>query len=75
MGSSPLPAPPTAPRRDHAQTWHGATFVDPYFWLREKGAPEVEKYLEAENAYTEATTAHLKPFADALLPRQVAQRP
>jgi oligopeptidase B len=40
--------------------------VDHYHWLREKGAPEVEKYLEAENAYTEATTAHLKPFQEAL---------
>jgi oligopeptidase B len=40
--------------------------VDAYHWLREKGTPEVEKYLEAENAYTEATTAHLKPFQEAL---------
>jgi oligopeptidase B len=40
--------------------------VDPYYWLREKGTPEVERYLEAENAYTEAATAHLKPFREAL---------
>jgi oligopeptidase B len=40
--------------------------VDPYYWLREKGSPEVVKYLEAENAYLEATTTDLKPFADAL---------
>ena len=65
-GASPAPTPPVAPRKDHAQAWHGRTFVDPYHWLREKGTPEVEKYLEAENAYTEATTAHLKPFRDAL---------
>jgi oligopeptidase B len=66
MGSSPTPTPPVAPRKDHTQTWHGRTFVDPYFWLREKGAPEVVKYLEAENAYTEAMTADTAPFADAL---------
>ena len=64
--ASPAPTPPVAPRKDHAQAWHGRTFVDPYHWLREKGSPEVEKYLEAENAYTEATTAHLKPFREAL---------
>ena len=66
MGTSPAPTPPVAPRHDHAQVWHGRTFVDPYFWLREKGSPEVVGYLEAENAYTEATTADLGPFRDAL---------
>jgi oligopeptidase B len=40
--------------------------VDPFHWLREKGSPEVVRYLEAENAYTEAATADLKPFAEAL---------
>jgi len=65
-GASPAPTPPAAPRKDHTQIWHGRTFVDAYHWLREKGTPEVEKYLEAENAYTEATTAHLKPFQEAL---------
>ncbi len=65
-GARPAPTPPEAPRKDHAQVWHGRTFVDPYYWLREKGSPDVEKYLEAENAYTEATTGDLKPFADTL---------
>ena len=65
-GASPAPTPPVAPRKDHSQVWHGRTFVDPYYWLREKGSPEVVKYLEAENAYTEATTADLKPFREAL---------
>ncbi len=66
MGSRPDPTPPVASRNDHAQVWHGRTFVDPYYWLREKGSPEVVKYLEAENAYTEATTADLGPFREAL---------
>jgi oligopeptidase B len=64
--SSQPPQPPVAPRKEHVQTWHGKKFVDPYFWLREKGAPEVVKYLEAENAYTEATSADLKSFSAAL---------
>jgi oligopeptidase B len=66
MGSSPVPTPPIAPRKDHSQVWHGRTFVDPYHWLRAKGTPEVVDYLEAENAYTEAMTADFAAFSDAL---------
>ncbi len=66
MGSSAAPTPPTAPRKDHVQTWHGQRFTDPYYWLRQKGSPDVESYLKAENAYTEAVTAELEPFAKAL---------
>ncbi len=58
--------PPVAPRKDHTQTWHGKPVVDPYYWLREKDAPDVVKYLQAENAYTEATSAALKPFTQSL---------
>jgi oligopeptidase B len=61
-----LTTPPQAPRKDHVQVFHGRSFVDPYYWLREKGAPEVEKYLEAENAYLEATSGDVKPFSEAL---------
>ncbi|HEY7208750.1 MAG TPA: S9 family peptidase [Bryobacteraceae bacterium] len=60
------PQPPLAPAVDHRETRHGETVVDPWFWLREKTNPEVRKYLEAENAYTEAMTKHLAPFADSL---------
>jgi len=60
------PAPPVAPQFDHREIRHGATVVDPYFWLREKTSPKVVEYLEAENAYTEAMTKELKPFSDAL---------
>jgi oligopeptidase B len=66
MGSSPVPTPPQAPRRDHVHAYHGKSFADPYFWLREKGTPQVEKYLEAENAYLEATSGDVKPFSEAL---------
>ena len=66
MGQSPAPTPPVAPRKDHVQVFHGQRFVDPYYWLREKGTPQVETYLEAENAYTKATSADVQPFADSL---------
>ena len=58
--------PPVARRIDHKQVWHGEAVTDPYFWLREKSNPEVAKYLEAENAYTEEMTKDLKPFQEAL---------
>ena len=48
------------------RTHHGDVFVDPYEWLRDKDNPEVISYLEAENAYTEAQTAHLSELSDAV---------
>jgi len=58
--------PPVAKQIDHRETRHGATVVDPYFWLRDKSNPEVIHYLEAENAYTEAMTKDIQGFSDAL---------
>jgi oligopeptidase B len=60
------PTPPKAPQKEHLQVWHGQKFNDPWFWLREKGTPAVVDYLKAENAYTEAMTKDIQPFADAL---------
>ena len=60
------PIPPVAKQVQHLSTWHGEQVNDPWFWLREKANPEVSAYLHAENAYTEAMTAHLKPFSEAL---------
>jgi oligopeptidase B len=58
--------PPVAKRESHLSDWHGEKVDDPYFWLREKSNPEVIKYLEAENAYTEALTKEMKPLSEAL---------
>ncbi len=60
------PTPPVARQAEHITVWHGEKVNDPWFWLREKANPEVVAYLNAENAYTEAMTAGLKPFAEAL---------
>ncbi|OMC40576.1 oligopeptidase B [Mycobacterium sp. GA-1841] len=54
--------PPTAKRGNHRREHHGDVFIDPYEWLRDKDSPEVIAHLEAENAYTEDTTAHLEPL-------------
>jgi oligopeptidase B len=49
--------PPVAERRPHVTEIHGETRVDDYFWLRDKGSPDVTAYLEAENAYADAVLA------------------
>ncbi len=53
------PVPPLADRRPLTTEHHGRTRVDDYEWLRDKESPEVVAHLEAENAYTQARTAHL----------------
>src|ERR1035441_8617624 len=40
---SQTPPPPAAPRVDHRETRHGATVIDPYFWLREKSNPQIKQ--------------------------------
>src|SRR4249920_1029934 len=47
-------APPVAPKQPHKLEIHGDTLVDEYYWLKNKGTPEVESYLKAERAYSEA---------------------
>ncbi|MGV0744481.1 S9 family peptidase [Mycolicibacterium sp. XJ870] len=54
--------PPVAKRANHRREHHGDVFIDPYEWLRDKDDPEVLAHLEAENDYTEHTTAHLEPL-------------
>ncbi|MFV2115377.1 S9 family peptidase [Micromonospora sp. LOL_025] len=51
---------PTAKRVPSERTHHGDTVVDEYAWLTAKDDPETIAYLTAENAYTEARTAHLE---------------
>lgn len=54
--------PPVAKRGNHRREHHGDVFIDLYEWLRAKDNPEVIAHLEAENAYTDAATAHLEPL-------------
>jgi oligopeptidase B len=60
MASPPLaaqgitPGPPVAKKAAHSIPLHGDTLVDDYYWLRNKGTPEVESHLKAEWAYSEA---------------------
>ncbi len=61
--------PPVAKKEAKVLKIHGYEITDNYAWLRdreEKKNPEIIKYLEAENAYTEAHMGEHKAFADNL---------
>ncbi len=58
--------PPTAKKVPSERVHHGDTVIDHYAWLTVKDDPETIAYLEAENAYTQQTTAHLKPLQETI---------
>lgn len=58
MTAPTAPSPPVAAIQPVTHENHGDTRIDDYYWLRERDNPAVIKYLEAENAYTEAMLAH-----------------
>src|SRR4051812_40527203 len=58
--------PPVADRRPVTTEHHGRSRTDDYDWLRAKDDPEVTAYLEAENAWTSARTAHLADLREQL---------
>lgn len=73
-------APPVAPVHPHSFTAHGITVRDDYAWLKDAKwqdvlrdpsvlEPEIRKYLDAENAYTES----LLGSTDALQKKLVAE--
>jgi oligopeptidase B len=59
-------APPVAERRPVASEIHGERRVDEYAWLREREAPEVTAYLEAENAYAQNVMASTDALQERL---------
>ncbi len=71
-------AAPIAPRRPHSLTRHGITLTDDYAWLKDENwqevlrdpsllDPDIRKYLEAENAYTESLLGHTAPLQKELV--------
>lgn len=57
---------PKAAKKPHELTIHGHTRIDNYYWLNERENPEVIKYLEAENKYTEEKLRHTEPLQKQL---------
>src|SRR5688572_25458460 len=61
--------PPAAKKEPKVLKIHGYEITDNYAWLRDrsdKKNPDIIKYLEAENAYTEAHMGPHKAFVDDL---------
>jgi len=61
--------PPVAKKAPKVLKIHGYEITDDYAWLRDRNTPkdpEIIKYLEAENAYTEAHMGPHKGLVDTL---------
>ncbi len=58
--------PPMATQNPDSLEHHGNVRVDDYYWLNQRDNPDVIEYLEAENEYAEAMTAHIKDLEDEL---------
>src|SRR5690242_18618661 len=62
-----MPTTPPAVRQVPSErTFHGDVVADEFAWLAKKDDPETIAYLEAENAWTEAATAHLADLRSTL---------
>ncbi|KJC44083.1 S9 family peptidase [Bradyrhizobium sp. LTSP857] len=70
--------PPVAPRRPHTFTRHGITVADDYAWLKDAKwqevlrdpavlDPDIRKYLDEENVYTESLLGHTAPLQKTLV--------
>ncbi|MFC6018791.1 S9 family peptidase [Plantactinospora solaniradicis] len=59
-------AAPVAKRVPAERTHHGDTVIDEYAWLAAKDDPETIAYLNAENAFTEQSTARLGTLRETL---------
>lgn len=59
---------PIAPRRPHEVASRHGSRIDDYYWLRddERKASDVLTYLEDENRYRDAMTAHLRGLEERL---------
>ncbi|KQO06448.1 protease 2 [Agreia sp. Leaf244] len=61
-----VPDAPRAERRPSERTHHGDTVIDEFEWLRQKDDPAVRAYLDAENEFTRASTAHLEGLRQSI---------
>ncbi|MGH7671678.1 MAG: S9 family peptidase [Gemmatimonadales bacterium] len=61
-----LQQPPMAAVKPQRLEAHGHVRTDEYYWLRERDNPEVIRYLEAENAHTQAVMAHTEALQERL---------
>lgn len=63
---SDFPAPPMAKKIPQEFSEHGYTRMDNYYWLKDKTNPEVIRYLELENSYSDTAMAHTRSLQEQL---------
>ena len=68
-----MPQPPVARKIPKTDVIHADVRQDDYFWLRDKDAPEVTAYLEAENAYADAALKPTETFQADLYREMLAR--
>ncbi|MEZ2414139.1 S9 family peptidase [Muriicola sp. E247] len=59
-------SPPVAKKDPKNLEIHGDVRVDNYYWMNDREDPEVIAFLEKENEYYKAKTAHTQPLQDSL---------
>uniref|UniRef100_UPI0040491C20 S9 family peptidase n=2 Tax=Flavobacterium sp. TaxID=239 RepID=UPI0040491C20 len=64
---------PVATKKDTILEKHGDKRTDSYYWLNDRENPEVIAYLNAENDYYQAMTAHTKDFQKSLFDEMKAR--
>ena len=64
---------PSAKKIEKQLIKHNDVRIDDYYWLNERENPEVIAFLEQENAYYEAMTAHTKELKDSLFTEMKAR--
>ena len=65
--------PPSARKEPHRLEKHGQVRMDDYYWLKERGKPEVTEYLRAENAYADAAMKHTEKLQQELFAEMKAR--
>ena len=65
--------PPVARKIPVADTLFADVRVDDYRWMRDKSSPDVIAYLEAENEYTAAMTAHIGELTETVYQEMIGR--
>ena len=60
-------SPPIADIIPYYHKIHGHVRVDNYYWMKDRGNPEVIDYLDRENDYYQKNTAHTIPLQGSCL--------
>ena len=73
VGQQAGPVPPIAKKVPRTTTVFGVTMTDNYYWMRERGNPNVLAYLKAENAYTDSVMKPTEPLQEKLFKEMKAR--